>query len=56
LRGLLKGERWLMPGLILSMPDPMGGKRKKILLASKRARKYGASIPRKGLVAGGIRL
>lgn len=40
---LLRGGRWVMPGLILYMPEVMGAKKRKIPLTSKRVRAYGAS-------------
>lgn len=54
MKKLLAGGQWIMPGLILSMPDPFGTGRQRIQLARKRARRYGAREARP--MTGGLRV
>jgi len=40
----LTGRGWILPELIISLPEPFTGKRIKALLARKRIKPYGARI------------
>jgi len=39
---VLSGAKWVVPGLILNMPEPLSMRKKKIQLAGKKAVRYGA--------------
>jgi len=54
IRRQLLGGQWIMPGLILSMPDPFGTGRQKITLTKRKARRYGAREPVHAM--GGLRI
>jgi len=45
-RRLLGGGKWVMPGLILHMPDPLGvGLKRRYTITEARERRYGAREP-----------